>query len=719
MAFWSALLARPTKPLPEARPSLTLFFLLSGAFLLTLVPHAIQFPIWLSLTILAAMICRSFLEAYRLPLPSTTFTTILAVIFVGLIFAQFGTIRGREAGTAFAAGLIAIKFYELRRPRDIALIIFSCFFVVMSALLYSQVLELFIYCLIMMWVLVALLLRVQMGDAAQDRLLSMLRVSGIIFLQAVPLALLLFFCFPRYHGTLGLPLDEGTLGFSDTVAPGSIAKLAQSDAKAMYVKILRGNIPPPESMYWRGLVLWDYKDGAWKVGVRPAQPLQEGSAPPNPDDEVGQEIIILPHNQRWLFALDVPNSQPVNESEEGVWAQLYSGDVLQLGENVKLDHLTRYAITSSMLRTPTRLRRAERMAATALPNLPDDRIDPQVQALADQLHAGLRDDQVEEYVYAVLRYLHHGGFTYSLTPGSDGNGPEWLANFLFRKKLGFCEHFASAFAVLLRAENVPARVVVGYLGAEFNPYDNLYVVTQAHAHAWDEVWIPTKGQPASENLGNWVRFDPTAQIASVDATQAQAANPKPGENSEIQLVQREPGFFERHLPPWAKESLKEFQLRRDQLESNWDNVVLSYDSETQTKLAQAMGMGEKARLGLLGFSLLAMAACLFVLQKWMARKPVVPPVEKLYATFCRNMARRGMPRAMWEGPLAYTERVAEVFPEDKRTIQRFGSIVANARYGPIAADGAAVDNLKSLLTVLSASLAAAGSRDRRENSLPK
>jgi hypothetical protein len=331
------------------------------------------------------------------------------------------------------------------------------------------------------------------------------------------------------------------------------------------------------------------------------------------------------------------------------------------------------------------------------------------------LHEGLTGRD-QDYVYAVLHYLRHGGFTYTIAPGEQGPGPKWLAQFLFHSKKGFCEHFASAFAVLMRAENVPARVVVGYLGAEYNPFDNSYIVTQAHAHAWDEVWIPTA--PGDER-GRWLRFDPTALIAEADMAQASHNNAKPGESSDLQVIARDPGFIESHLPDWAKDTLKEFHLRRDELESNWDNVVLSYDSEAQNRLAQALGMGEKAQLGLLGICLVAVAACLFVFQKWMARKPAMPPVEKLYAAFCRVMARRGIPRAAWEGPLAYTERVAEVFPDDKPAIQRVGSIVAYARYGPVAPDANAVENLKSLLVVLSASQAASSSREQRENSLPK
>ena len=154
---------------PAIRPSLTLFFYLVGAFLLALLPHVQQLPLWITVTILVAMGFRSLIELYRWRLPSPAFCAVVALCFFSAVYLQFHTVLGRDAGTALMALLLAVKFYELRSPRDTALIIFCCFFVVISSLLYSQALELFVYCLIMMWVLTALLLRTSMGDLSTNR----------------------------------------------------------------------------------------------------------------------------------------------------------------------------------------------------------------------------------------------------------------------------------------------------------------------------------------------------------------------------------------------------------------------------------------------------------------------------------------------------------------------------------------------------------------------
>ncbi len=723
MALWSAFLARPSRPRQIVRPSLTLFFLLVGAYVLTLVPHVIEFPFWLSVTIVIAMVARCVLEAWRLPLPSTTFTTIMAIILLGLVFLQYGGhIVGRGPGTALTAGLLAIKFYELRGPRDISLIIFSCFFVIMSALLYSQALELFIYCLIMMWVLTSLLVRVQTGDLPEDSLLRMLRLSGIVFLQAFPLALFLFFFFPRISGPLGLPLDEANIGLSDTLTPGSIAKLSQNDTDAMYVQFEPGStMPLPSSMYWRALVLWNYNHGAWT----PGEWGTNSSIPPysvrtkTEPGEIQQTITINAHHKKWLFALDTPVTLPVNDSEPTTWAMGTASDTVALNYGpTNLDHLARYTVISSLAPPVEFLRANEGLAATQLPEddgdktRPPDKIAPEVTALADSLHKDIPEGDVDAYVNAVIHYFRHNGFIYSAEPGA--HGPDWLPYFLFKNKKGFCEHYASAFAVLLRSEKIPTRVVIGYLGAEYNPYEDTYTVSQSHAHAWDEVWIRDANQDPAGIKGHWKRVDPTALITAAEPPGRQDSDANnPSDARLIRMIPRPLTFAESHLPAWMNQGMKELRLRRQEVEINWDNLVLSYDTGTQGRLAQALGFGDKFEVGLFLSCLSMGAVCIFIFQRWITRKVAISPVETLYALFCRNMARRGIPRAAWEGPLAYTERVAEAFPDDKPSIQRIGSIVSRARYGSAPVDPSTPGALQSLLNKITASSAAATSRERR------
>ncbi len=713
MASWTALLSRPAQPPLASRPSLTLFFLLVGAFLLTLGYHVINFPVWLTTVIVAAMVLRSVIEVYRLPLPSTWFCGTVAVIFAGVIWVSYNTVMGRDAGTALTGGLITIKFYELRGPRDIALIIFSCFFVVMSVLLYSQVLELFVYCLIMMWVLTALLMRLHTGDQHQDHLINMLGKSGIIYVQALPLGLFLLVFFPRYTGQLSFSMDEAKIGLTDTVSPGSIAKLANNDATAFYAHFLTSNIPAIDSMYWRGLVLWNYSNGTWTPGSFAGAAGPRKAAPEGPQI-VNQEITVKTHNQRWLFALDMPVTTANNTAEIYSWSYLFNGNVLQMQAG-KLNHMARYTVRSDPTPEEVNVHLSDLEACLQLPDGKDpknktDLIDPRVKALAEKLHEGLAPNQEQEYIAAVLKFFRDGKFTYTTTPGE--LGPNWLPVFLFETKEGFCEHFASAFAVLMRQEKVPARLVVGYRGAEYNPYSDSYEVLQSNAHAWDEVWVPSDPTqaPATATRGRWMKWDPTAPPSRTSELQS-SSSADAQDTLSSQLSRRHTGLYDEYVPGWVRDSVREMQLRRDQVESSWDDLVLSYDPETQLRWAQSLGFGAtKAPFVLLVSCFVAAGLCAIGFRKWILRKAPIAPVETLYATFCHSMARRGIPRATWEGPLAYTDRVAEAFPDDRLAIQRVGSLVAHARYGPTPADAAVVESLQSLLTRLSASQAVTASK---------
>ena len=710
MPIWSPLLARPSQTPISSRPSLTLFFLLVGAFVLTLVPHAVRFPFWLSVTIGAAMVLRSVIEVYRLPLPSTIFCGTLAVVLAGVIFVTYGNLLGRDPGTAFTAGLLTIKFYELRAPRDIALIVFSCFFVVMSALLYDQYLELFIYCLIMMWVLTALLMRVHTGDRHEDYLIRMLGHSGVIFVQALPLALFLFFFFPRYTGVLTFSLDEAKIGITDTVSPGSIAKLSRDGTIAMYVKFGSTNVPTLDRMYWRALVLWHYAGGVWTPGNLADAPAPRTETPAGAEGII-QTVTLKANNQKWLLALDVPITKPINTAEGNSWALLLKGNIAQLSIG-KLNHMVRYDVTSSTATVEENLSPSERDSALQYPKLASDHINRSVVELADHLHEGLTNMQEMEYVAAVTRYFRTGNFTYSIEPGVQG--PDWLPVFLFKTRAGFCEHFASAFAVLMRLEHVPARLVVGYSGGDQNPYSpDVFAISQSNAHAWDEVWVPSDNLPPDQSrTGHWQRVDPTAAGAT-GAGMQNTNNSDAQDNLASQLTHQDSGLFNEYMPAWAKDGMREMEWRREQVESNWDNLVLSFDPQTQIQWAQYLGFGKKAAVGLAVACFVAAVVCTLIFRIWVTRKAPVPPVESLYAAFCRNMARRGIPRAAWEGPLAYTERVAEAFPDEKHVLQRVGDLVARARYGPVPADANTHEHLKSLLTVLTASQAANASREKR------
>jgi protein-glutamine gamma-glutamyltransferase len=675
--MWPTILSRATGAASVDGPSRTLFFWLMGAFLLTLLPHVTQMPSWLTASILIAAIVRCIAEWKRWPLPTTTSTGLVALCLLGGVFLQFHTVLGRDAGTPFMAGLLMIKFYELRGPRDITLIIFSSFFVVMSALLFSQAIELFVYCLIMMWLLTGILLRTYMGDRSSDHLLPMLRASSVIFLQALPLALLLFFFFPRYSGRVHINLNEAVTGLSDRVDPGSIAELADDDSPALRVYFLSRSVPTPDTMYMRAIVLWYFNGRSWTrtgptaKGESVLADLPELQPEKVPDsDLIEQRIVISPQNQRWLPALDRATSLAKDSDTGAEWSEVLTGDILVAPAGQVIDYKRQYRVTSSSIteedQTPSAQLKLELSIATKLPA----KIDPRVQALADQLFAP--NHETIAYVNAVLHYFRAHGFRLSTSPGQIVGDP--VAEFLFRTKSGFCEHYASAFGELMRLEKVPTRMVVGYHGGEWNSYGGFYQINQANAHAWDEVWLEDKKE--------WRRVDPTSVITA-GSSAAIAANEGLASDDDLsfQLADRRYTLLSgKELPRWMQNGLRDFGMRRQEMEAQWDDWVFSYDPSAQDRLAQALGLGRYAGMTLLGVCVAIAGFGAAAVAFFLARKKSISPVEDFYVRFCRRMAQRGAPRELWEGPLASPERLAARFPAQKEPIEEAGWIVAEHRY---------------------------------------
>jgi transglutaminase-like putative cysteine protease len=683
------ILSRATAGATADGPSRALFYWLVSAFLLTLLPHVAQLPGWLTASILIAIVVRCVAEWRRWPLPTTASTGVVALCLLVAIFLQYQTILGRDAGTPFMAGLLTIKFYELRSSRDITLIIFSSFFVVMSALLFSQAIELFIYCLIMMWLLTGILLRNYMGDRADLALLRMLRASSVIFLQALPLALLLFFFLPRYSSRFQLSFNETVTGLSDHVDPGSVAKLADDNSPAMYVTIA-GKAIPTDSMYWRAIVLWHFDGIAWTRGrisnkrdmiLADRQAIQPRAAP-NKGNTFEQAITLWPENQRWIPALDLPVTLARDAETNQDFGEALDGDVLAMLPPQVMDYKRRYKVTSASVLLPQKFDPEEQQAGTRLP----PNINPRVRELADRLYAPNHDTTA--YIHAVFKYFHDQNFQLSTEPGRLGVDP--VGEFLFQTKTGFCEHYASAFGVLMRLEGIPCRMVLGYRGGDWDPYGNFYMICQSNAHAWNEVWMSKQSR--------WQRWDATNSVTagSSAALAANAGLASAGDDLSFDVAGSNftllSGNF---LPRWARHGLREVVMRREEMEAQWDDWVFSYDPETQSHLAQALGFGRNGWLALLGIcgsvAGLGAGAAAFLL----ARKRSLSPVERFYARFCRRMAQRGAPRAAWEGPLAYTERLKEKFPAQSRPIETAGMIVAEYRYAP--GEKRPTGNLKALL----------------------
>ncbi len=649
--------------------------LLLAACCLVLAPHALHLPLWVSGASAVMLAWRAWITVRGDRLPPRWLLLPLALLALPGVYGTYQTFFGRDAGVALLVLLLNFKLLEMRARRDLFVVVCLSFFLMLTNLFYSQS----IGTALLMVIATVAVLTTQLSfqyTGTVPSLKQRLKLCGKIVALAAPLTLVLFLLFPRIQGPLwGMPSDAfgAKSGMSDTMAPGNIVNLAMSQEIAFRVNFL-DPLPPRQTLYWRGIVLGNYDGRTWsklRLQTRPPTPIAitPRSAP------VRYQITLEPSNQRWLYALDVPQQVPRIAD--------YVGNVtsdLQLLTNRPVTDRVRYDLTSVVDYT---------LQAEEDPVVLQDWLDlppgfnPQTHAFAASLRNQTEDNAA--LVQTVLKRFRDEPFRYTLTPPPLGRNA--VDDFLFNTRAGFCEHYASAFVVLMRALDVPARVVTGYQGGELNPIDDFLTVRQADAHAWAEVWLRGRG---------WVRVDPTAAVAPERIERNGSVSPVlPVFGGLIELDLRRHGW------------IAALGQRFDALGNSWNQWVLNYTPERQKNLIQSLGF-EKADWATLTILLLATGGTLllFMLVPLVWRRNTLDPAQAQYLQLCQRMAKLGMPRAPHEGPRDYAMRLtaaeSRLPPDQQRAVRRFLRQYESVRYGRRSmAAGAArqrlINQLKSLL----------------------
>lgn len=505
---------------------------------------------------------------------------------------------------------------------------------------------------------------------------SVLKKNAVLCLQALPVVVLIMSVFPRFDGSFGGG-RKARFGFADDLAPGDIAELAGDASVAFRVRFPEGRPPPPRDLYWRGTVLWDTDGFNWYNSFS----IPESRTTPLSPGVLVQDIVVEPHAKRFLFAIDAPSSAVPRE--DGGRIVTLDGGLLQ-NRDVIFTPFSYRARSNIGLRWPDGafgppsaaqepvLPPSWRKRALALPG----HLDGDVTKLARSFSDG--ESSPPEIVAKALDYFANGGFSYTLKPSPMAG----LKAFLFDEKRGFCEHFASAFAVLMRAAGIPARVVVGYQGAEYDPWGAYWLVRQNEAHAWDEVWIDGRG---------WVRVDPTAVVA---------------------LLRLEEGSLASWLgrTGWLWDSLHAGRLAWDGFKFRAELALFGGGNDFPA-LFDFAAMTRGPRYHRVVGSLILVASVLFAayfsarfwrLKMTRNRRVMESELTRHYRRLCADLERYGWPRKPYEGPLAYAERLKAVRTADAGTrgdtqaLEDAFFLYARLRYGPDGADPAGIRRFAKL-----------------------
>ena len=618
---------------------------LLGAATASCAPLVLHLPAGLAVAVGAMLAWQAAILAKALVSPRPWLISALALAAASAIVVYYRTLFGRDPGVALLVVLLAMKLLEMRSRRDAYAAILLCLFLLESQFLYAQTMA---SAAVGLFVVILVCLTLLIVHQPQLALAAAGRRSAQLLAQALPFMLALFLLFPRVSGPLwGLPLDAhaGLTGLSESMAPGSISALSQSDAIAFRVQF-EGGEPPHRALYWRGPVLTRFDGETW-TGKRSLAPRALTYA--NAGTAVNYILTLEAHGKSWLFALELPGLVP-----EGA----YSSADYQLLTRSPVRARQRYEMRSFPDAIAGKLESAQQLRdALELPS----GFNPRARALAaswrDQLGA---DDAA--LVGRVLAYYRDQAFTYTLTPPLLGHHA--MDEFLFDTRRGFCEHYAASFVFMMRAAGIPARVVTGYQGGEHNPVDDTLVVRQSDAHAWAEVWTKDWG---------WRRVDPTAMIAPSRIETDLATALPVGE--PLPLIGR---------VLW----LRELRYRWDALSNAWNQRVLGYDPRRQRELLARLGMQAPdwqrmiwALSLLCGLLLAALAA--WALLNWQRVDAAAAAWRRLSA----KLASAGLPRRPWEGPLAYAGRVGAALPGHGPELAEIAGLYASLRYGRSAAPG--------------------------------
>ena len=614
----------------------TLFLLAVIAWVVA--PQVAHLPLWTSAAVAALLLWRGVLAWRGSALPGRWTVVALLVLAVATTLATQRTLVGRDAGVVLVVLLLALKTLEARARRDALVIFFLGFFTVLSNFFFSQSLATAAAMLVALLGLLTALVNAHL-PVGRPPLAQSLRAAGSMVLWGAPVMLALFVLFPRMAPLWGMPGDTlvGRTGLSDHMQVGRMAELALDDSVALRVRFDTpgGQAPPQPQLYFRGPVLSRFDGREWRAPTladRLPAHLQVEGAP------LSYTVTLEPHQKPWLLLLDAVPERPALGAGRGT--AFMTPELEWLVSRPVTDTL-RYSATSypQFRHGPAK----QSIRLRELVDLPAG-FNPRTLALAQELHrrpAVLRGG-APALVEAALDLLKTGGYTYTLEPGVYGT--HTADEFWFDRKTGFCEHIASAFVVLMRAGDVPARIVTGYQGGERNPVDGDWTVCQSDAHAWAEVWLEGRG---------WVRIDPTGAVA-------------PGRTGQLQRLRAPRGAIGEAIGNAIGVQLGE-RLRAvwEATNSRWNQWVLNYTQARQFDLLRALGMdapdwSDLLRLlaGLVG--VVALFGALWAL--WERRQH--DPWLRLVADARQRLARAGLALPAHLPPRAMAAQVQAHFGSD-------------------------------------------------------
>jgi len=630
-----------------------------AALALSLAPHIQYLPNWIIVAFVACAAWRFEIERRRRALPRPWLRVALALMcFLGVVASYDGTISGVGPGSALLAIMAALKLLETRKRRDQFVLLFISIFLVMSSLLREQYFWSLPYLLLALVLTMTAWLRMSLaGDGSETSVAQSFRTGSRLMLYAAPLMLVMWILFPRISTPFwAIPVDTGTgvSGLSNQISPGDISKLSLSNEVAFRVNF-EDRVPEPREQYWRGLVLHKFNGRSWSGREPSSDPtaLQKLFVIGDP---IRYQVTMEATRRQWVFALDVPFEWSRADITMGLQHQLTREHPVDQRMAYEVASYTRYRIEPD-----TRPIFFERYVDFA------GKGNPRTIELAQAMRRDAGSDQA--FVEAVLAKFHNEEYFYTLEPPPLGSNS--VDRFMFDTRQGFCEHYASAFAVMMRAAGIPSRIVLGYQGGEMNPLGNYLIVRQSDAHAWTEIWLPNRG---------WHRVDPTAAVAPERIEAGMAGAMRSGIGASWGLS-----------APIAW--LHSMGLTWDALNARWNDWVLGYGPDQQESFLEWLGMEEPDWRKMMLTLTFLVAAIIGIISLILMMRYRPPPKDRPAIIYKKFTQKAGLQPIRGETPQAYVIRFSEdnekLAPDAERVTEQY----LLARYAP--PQTGAIESLKA------------------------
>jgi transglutaminase-like putative cysteine protease len=618
-----------------------------------MLPQIVKMPLPVTAMTLTPLLWRvaAELRGWK-PLPALARHT-LTVLALVVLFLSYGDLAGRRSAVSLLTLMLAFKLIEAYRIRDARLVVSFSLFLCATQFLFTQGIGMPLYGAATVIVALVALTRLQRNEAwghvggrapaVRSSLFSELGFGLRLLAVAVPVGLAFFLLFPRLASPLwGIPettLDSKS-GLSDSMSPGSIQQLFMDDSPA-FRATFDGAAPAATDLYWRGPVFWRFDGKTWKgsfygVNVPAADNPSSSGAP------WSYTVQLEPNERNWLFALDYPATVPADARLTLDYQLIRRDPVVQL---------LQYGVVSNpdFVDSPE-LSVTLRAQALELP----EGSNPRTRSLLDAWRRETPDDPA--LVRRVLGHFNQQPFRYSLDAPLLGRDP--VDDFLFETRTGFCEHYASAFAVMMRMAGIPARIVTGYMGGWYNALGDYFLVRQSDAHAWTEVWLAGKG---------WVRVDPTAAV------------------SPLRVQQGSLGALSapRHLIdyPWLREVRNSFDI----VQQRWNDWVIEYGARQQSRLFAPLGFDQASPVMLVAslFVAIALFGAMLVPIALRIRGPGrSDPVQRAWHRFLKRLERAGFSARPSSGPVELAAAAASALPASAAGICRIADLYTRCRYAP-------------------------------------